>query len=477
MTERGLERQMTIAKKQLHIEKLKSLFHPKSIALVGVPRETKSGTILFKALLDQGFPGPLYPINPKTDEIGGFKAYPSLKAVKEPIDMAILMVPNSASPQVLEDCIQKEVKLAVLFTSGYGEKGTAEGKALEHRIHEIARSGGMRLLGPNCMGFYSPEAHLSNFPQLSTIPGKMGFIAQSGSLSNIICTLMPTRNMFFSMSVSTGNELDLNSGDFLEYLGQDERTHFIVLYLEGIKDGRRFLKILKKVSRKKPVLIWKVGASKGGSKAALSHTGSIAGSRAIWESIFNQTGAIGITGINQLIDVSTAFYFLTEKLGPRMGIISGPGSLAVAAAEACEKEGLQLAPLDKSTINRLVSLIPKTGTSPVNPVDVGFVAAMDMDFFGNATEIVGEDPSVDALILIGGGLSVELNKKYKERITKARKKIKKPILIISLPGIHTESYHEFFKSEIPVFDSVERAASSYAKVLQYQRWREKLKNT
>ena len=266
---------------QSGFERLRTLFNPRSIALVGVPRSLKSGSILLTALLDQEFSGPLYPINPKADEIEGLKAYPSIGAVEDDIDMAILMVPSSKTVQIMEECVEKGVKLVVLYTAGYREKGTDEGRALENRVLEIARSGGMRLLGPNCMGIYAPESRLSNFPKLSKTSGKMAFIAQSGSLTNMICSLMPLREIFFSMAVSTGNEIDLNSSDFLEYLAQDNSTDLIVLYLEGISNGTRFLNTVKNTAMKKPVLIWKVGMNSAGKKAVLSHTGSMMGSRRI----------------------------------------------------------------------------------------------------------------------------------------------------------------------------------------------------
>ncbi|MDY6879959.1 MAG: CoA-binding protein [Desulfatiglans sp.] len=456
-------------------ERLRKLFNPSSIALVGVPRSLKSGSILLTALLDQDFPGPLYPINPKADEIEGLKAYPSLGAVEGPIDAAILMVPSSKTVQIMEECAAKGVKLVVLYTAGYREKGTEEGRALEQRVLEIARSGGIRLLGPNCMGIYAPESHLSNYPKLSKTPGKLAFIAQSGSLTNMICSLLPLREMFFSMAVSTGNEIDLNSSDFLEYLAQDKNTELIVLYLEGISKGTRFHEVVKETAMKKPVLIWKVGMTNAGKRAVLSHTGSMMGSRRVWESMFKQTGAIGLTGIEDLIDVSTAFYFLPDTVGPNIGIVSAPGSLAVAAAEACERHGLRVAELGRDSIQSLSSLLPETGTSTSNPVDLGFSATMDINYFRESVEVVGRDASVDALFIIGGGLTPDLNREFQRSIADTHKRLNKPIIAISLPGLNVEISRGFFKKGVPVFESVDRAAAAYEKVLRYQTWKRAVK--
>lgn len=455
---------------QLDFEEMKSLFHPRSIALIGVPREYREGRILFEALLDQSFPGPLFLVNPQAKEIEGVKVYAAVKDIFDPVDMAIVMVPRSRSLQIIQECVEKKVKLAVLFTSGYGESGTEDGRELERCILEVARSGGMRLIGPNCMGIYSPEAHLSNFPRLSKMSGKMGLISQSGSLTNMLCRLMPSEEMFFSMAFSTGNEADLNSADFLWYLGQDENTKFIGLYLEGLKDGRRFFNILKETTLRKCVFIWKAGTTEMGNRAAFSHTGSMTGSSKIWEAVFRQTGAICVVGIEEFIDMAKALYFLPEKIGRRIAVISGPGGLAVAAADACEKNGLQLADLNQKTSDSLKSHIPSTGTSFLNPVDLGFFAAMKVELFRKAAEIVGGDPGVEALFIIGGGLTSESSSIFLEMMAEAHETIKKPILIISLPGMNKnyDYLKGFFKHGIPIFDSVERAIASYEKVSRAQ---------
>jgi acyl-CoA synthetase (NDP forming) len=448
----------------------RKFLHPESVALIGVPRGLKQGSIFLRAMMDCDFPGKLYLVNPQAERINGLKVYPSVKAVEDCIDMAILLVPSSKTPQVLQECAEKGVKIAILYTAGYSELGTEEGQALEKRILGIARSGGMRLIGPNCMGIYSPNAHLSNFPELSKIPGKMVLISQSGSLTNMLCKLLPSKGIFFNMAISTGNEVDLNSTDFLWYFGQDNSTKFIALYLEGVKDGRSFFNVLKETTLKKPVIIWKTGATEMGKRAISSHTGSMTGAIEIWEAVFRQCGVTAVLGIEEFIDVATAFYLLPDDLSSRIGVVSGPGGLAVSAADACQKVGLKLANLKQETQMVLSTLIPAIGTSVKNPVDLGFSASLDTNLLGKAAEVIGRDPGVDAIMIIGAGITPEQNKAIPEFLPKAHNVVNKPFIMVSLPGLYVEQVGQLFRYGIPVYDSVERAANAYAKVLGYQHW-------
>ncbi len=455
---------------------LRKLLHPESVALIGVPRGSKQGSIFLRAMLDCDFPGKLFLINPWAEKINGLKAYPSVKAVEDSIYMAILLVPNTETPQVLEECAEKGVKIAVLYSAGYSELGTKEGQALEKHILDIARSRGIRLIGPNCMGIYSPKAHLSNFPGLSKNQGKMGLISQSGSLTNALRKLMPRREMFFSMAISTGNEVDLKSTDFLGYFGHDNHTKLIALYLEGIKDGRGFYNVLKETTLRKPVIIWKTGATEMGERAISSHTGSMTGSIEMWKSVFRQCGVTTVVGIEEFIDAVTAFYVFPEGLSSRIGIVSGPGGLAVSAAEACHRVGLQLANLKQETQMALKLLIPVTGTSVKNPVDLGLSASLDINLFGKVAETVGRDSEVDAIMIIVA-ITPEQNRAFPEVLSKPHNVVRKPFVMVSLPGFGVERIGRLFQQGIPVFDSVERAANAYAKVLRYQNWLKSRKET
>ena len=217
------------------IAQLDALFEAASVAIVGVPRGMKMGKLFLVALLEQGFPGDIYPVNPQAKEIDGLKAYPSVSAIPGPVDLAIVLVPHDHALSVVKECAHKGVKGAVLFTAGYKETGTADGRALEEELVRVARSSGMRLIGPNGMGLYCPKTGLSFFPQVSKEPGPVGIISHSGSLTNILGRLAPQKGIRFSKVVSLGNECDLTSADFLTYLGRDPDTRVIGTYLEGIK--------------------------------------------------------------------------------------------------------------------------------------------------------------------------------------------------------------------------------------------------
>ena len=450
------------------ISQIDDLFHPESIAIIGLPRGMKAGKLFLIALLDQGFPGDIYPVHPEADEIDGLKTYPSVSAIPGPVDLAIILVPHHSTLSVIKECAAKSVKGAILFTAGYKETGTREGMELEEALVRIARSAGMRLFGPNCMGLYSPKTGLSFFPELSKESGPVGFISHSGSLANILGRIAPQRGIRFSKVVSLGNECDLNSADILTYLGNDPETGVIGAYLEGIKDGPYFLEALKTASRKKPVILWKVGLTLQGCRAAFSHTGALAGSKEIWEAVVRQGDAIAVSGFEALADALMGFSLLPPDLGDRVAILSGPGGLAVGAAEACGNNGLILAELSQKTRSALAGFVPPTGTSLSNPVDVGLTASLELEIYIQAARTLAADPEVDALVVAGTGLTPDANRLYAESMIQASKDFQKPFIMVSIPGFGTDLTQTFCGAGIPFFESAERAMRVYAMVRHYR---------
>jgi acyl-CoA synthetase (NDP forming) len=454
------------------IAQLDALFEARSVAIVGVPRGMKMGKLFLVALLEQGFPGDIYPVNPQAKEIDGLRAYPSVSAIPGPVDLAIVLVPHDHALSVVKECAHKGVKGAVLFTAGYKETGTAEGRALEEELVRVARSSGMRLIGPNGMGLYCPKTGLSFFPQVSKEPGPVGIISHSGSLTNILGRLAPQKGIRFSKVVSLGNECDLTSADFLTYLGRDPDTRVIGTYLEGIKEGPFFLKALKAASLQKPVILWKVGLTREGGWAAASHTGALAGSREIWEGVVQQGGAVPVVGFEAWVDTLMGFSLLPHGVGDRMGIISGPGGLAVSAAEACGDNGLRLAPLSPETRAAMAKFVPPAGTSLQNPVDVGLTASLDIEIYIQAARTIAADPGVDAVVIAGIGLNPGGNQRYTEAIIQAQRDSQKPFLMVKISGFDPELAQKFCEAGVPFFETAERAMSTYAKVRRYQSWRE-----
>jgi len=455
------------------IAQIETLFHPRSVAIVGLPRGLKTGKLFLLALQDQNFPGDIYPVNPNVDEIDGLKSYPNISAIPGPVDLAIVLVPSQYTLPVVRECVEKGVKGAILFTSGYSETHTQEGIDLEKKIVAVARAGKMRVIGPNGMGFYVPRSGLSFFPELSRRSGNVGMISHSGSLTNILGRMAAEKGIFFSKMVSIGNACDLGVTDFLDYFGADPETAVIGGYLEGIPNGPAFLKALKSASRKKPVILWKVGMTPEGSRAARSHTGALAGSRDVWQAVARQGGAISVVGFEAYLDVLMAFSLLPGKVGDRLAVLSGPGGLAVSASEACGNEGLKLAELSSETQEALKKIIPPTGTSYRNPVDVGLMASLDIDIYVNAAREVARDPGVDAVVVIGAGLTPETNNAYTSGLIQVQKGHGKPFLIVKIPGFDKKLAQEFCESGLPFFDSAERAMRAYASVLQYRDWQER----
>jgi acyl-CoA synthetase (NDP forming) len=456
------------------IRQLDTLFNPRSLAIVGVPRGLKTGKLFLLALKDTGYAGRIYPVHPEAEEIEGLKAYPDIASVPEAVDLAIVLVPHHRSLPVVRGCADKGVKGVVLFTAGFKETHSEEGKSREAELTHIARTSHMRIMGPNCMGVYCPKSGVSNFPELSKEPGPVGVISHSGSLTNILGRLGPQRGIHFSKMVSLGNECDLHSAELLAYLGQDEDTLVIGAYLEGIKDGPGFLKALKATTQDKPVVLWKLGLTPEGSWAAASHTGSLAGSGEIWEGVIAQGSAVSVTGFDEWVDTLMGFTLLPRSDGNRIAIISGPGGLAVSAAEACGRSGLRLAELSDDTRATLAEMIPPTGTSLRNPVDVGFTAYLDIHIYADAARAVAADKGVDALMVVGIGSTPKTNRMYVDAMIDARRESETPFLMVSIPGFDAALATEFCRSGIPFFDTPERAAATYARIRTYWQWREKI---
>jgi acyl-CoA synthetase (NDP forming) len=454
-------------------DQLDAIFDSRSVAIVGLPRGMKTGKLFLISLQDQGFRGRIYPVHPEAREIDGLKTYPSVSAIPGPVDLAIVLVPHHSALLVVKECAAKGIKGAVLFAAGYRESGTDEGRALEEELTRVARSSGMRLFGPNCMGLYCPKTGLSFFPELPREPGPVGFISHSGSLANILGRIGSRKGIRFSKSVSLGNECDLTCTDMLSYLGNDPETGVIGAYLEGIKDGPAFLHALKGASREKPVILWKVGMTSEGMRAASSHTGALAGSREVWEAVVRQGGAVPVVGFEAMVDSLMGFSLLPANLGDRIAILSAPGGLAVAAAEACGQVGLRLAEISRASRSALAEFVPPTGTSLRNPVDVGLGAALDTEIYIRAARTIAADPGVDALVVIGRGMNEESNRLFAESMIRAHENHGKPFVVVGTPGFNEGFADGFFQAGLPFFESVERAMSVYAQVRQYQVWREK----
>jgi acyl-CoA synthetase (NDP forming) len=429
---------------------------------VGVPRTPRPGQLFLRALLDPGYPGRIYPVNPNAEEILGLRCYPSVSSLPEVVDLAIVVVPPAQAPPVVKECAERGVKAAILFTAGFSELGTEEGRALGAELMAAVRSGPLRMVGPNCMGVYVPKTGLGSFPDLPSEQGPIAFVSQSGSLSNRIVWSGGERALAFSKVVSVGNQDDLETSDFLEYLVEDPETQIIAAYLEGAKDGRRLWRALTAAGRRKHLVVWKVGRTGSGARAAHSHTGALAGEAKVWSGMLRQAGAIQVRDFDEMLDILVALRHLGRPTGDRMAIVTGPGGPAVSAADACEEAGLTLADLAEATQARLRGVVASTGTSVRNPVDIGLQLAAAAEMYREALAATIDDPGVDAVVVIGSSGQAEGWQAHVEAMGELARAVGKPVLYASFLAGDPVVARALAVAGIPSFASAERALQAYA---------------
>jgi acyl-CoA synthetase (NDP forming) len=453
------------------VEQLSHIFNAESVALVGASdKEGSFGRLFLEGLRDAGC-RKIYPVNPKREEILGFKAFPSISAVPDQVDVAILLTPPESVLGLVKECVENRVKGAVVFASGFGEMG-AEGKELEREIGRIGREGGTRIIGPNCIGFFNPRAGVITYPQvllkgIPKEPGSMGGFSQSGSFVDYLVWFLATKGVRFSSVVSCGNECDLAAEDYLEYLGQDEETKTIVSYMEGVKDGRRFFEVAREVSRKKPIILWKGGMSEQGARAAASHTGALAGSAGIWQAMFKQAGIIDVSSVEEVVDCAVAFNYLPLPKGRRIAIIGGQGGTGVGTADNCWAMGLELPRLAESTVARLREVLPPIGTSVGNPTDTGVASLLDPSLYAKAIEIVAQDEGIDMILVISTPVQACL-----EHVAAAANSIGKPLAVsvYALPESEPEMYGFLSGRGVAAYPDPRRAVCALARMAEYARF-------
>jgi acyl-CoA synthetase (NDP forming) len=414
---------------------LKSLFQPASVAVVGASQdELKSGGMFVSSLLKDGYKGTVYPINRKESEIMSLKSYPSVLDVPGEIDLAIIAVPAQGVPPVMTECARKGVKFAVVHSVGFSELG-AEGRALERQMVENARSGGVRIVGPNCMGIFSPKGCLNTivpFTRVPMEPGGVAFIGQSGWASENTTRLGSERGLRFSGIISIGNQSDLTVEDFLEYFGNDPETKVFAAYIESIKHPRRFLKLADEISPKKPIIVWKGGSSELGAKAAASHTGSLAGNYALFEAISRQKGIISAQSLEELLDLAVAFSCPCLPTGREVGLLIEAGGGAVATDDACARAGLNISPLPQHIQQQLREFlegkIPPSNARG-NPVDLVWVSFADApSVYTTCLEIMA--PAVDSCLTICYAFIQD--EPFLSRLESIRDQNRKPLIVV--PG-------------------------------------------
>ncbi len=416
--------------------------------------------------------------------------YTSLMDIPEPVDLAIVAVGRAVALRVLEDCIRKEVAAAHFFTAGFAETDTEEGIRLERLLKERAEEAEFHLIGPNCMGIFNPKAGLKQaMGQYDAYWGSVGFISQSGTHAINFALEAHLQGVDINKSVSFGNGTVLDSAEYLEYFGQDEEISVIGMYLEGVRDGRRFLEVLKRVSARKPVVIWKGGRMEGGGRAIASHTGSLAVPKAIWDAAMKQGGAVTVAGVEELIDTLKALLHLSPVHGNRVGLTGGSGGQSVAITDAFNEAGLDVPRLTQESYGELATFYNLVGGGYVNPIDTGNSNRAELK---RIMDIIERDANIDNVVLLmgmgmGGGPQDPSSDKSPpqdrvpggvDSVIALRKRTSKPVMAAVSSPFSTGGVQEarrvikkLQENGVPAFTTVERAAAALKNALDYYRFR------
>jgi acyl-CoA synthetase (NDP forming) len=455
--------------------KLDRAFNPKVIAVIGDKGTNGYGWLRGQA----NFKGKRYSVQVDPKEIEGIKAmgvenFLSLMDIPEPVDLAIVAVPRPVAYRILEDCIKKDVAAAHFFTSGFSETDTEEGKLAEKMMVERARQANFHLVGPNCMGLYNPAVGICQTPrQRGGFTGNVGFISQSGTHAITFSEEAFQQGLAVNKSVSFGNGRVLDCTDYLEFFAQDDSIKIIGMYLEGTRDGIRFIKTLKKVTAKKPVVIWKGGRTEEGSRAIASHTGSLAVPQKIWSSAISQCGAIEVASIEELVDTLNAILLMKPVFGNRVGVAGGSGGQSVAIADIFAENGLKVPALSKKSYDMLASFFVLIGSSYRNPIDPG----VNRRETPRIMDILEQDDNIDNLVLMTSVMSqfraaAQIEKDV-SMLAELKQRSRKPVSVV-LGHYSPDAAEETSKViqklcdvGVPTFISTERGARAIRNAHKY----------
>ena len=449
---------------------LDPLFKPESIAVIGASStEGKLGYVLTGMIIEFGYQGNLFLVNPSPKKIFGLMPYPSVKDISAEVDLAIALVPAKYIPQVAADCGEAGVRALVIISSGFKEAGE-EGALLQTELIKIQERFGMRIMGPNCEGFVN--CHQSLFATAfrtmfknDTKPGPVSIISQSGCVTGLAYKRIQERGIGISIAASVGNEADLKAIDYFEYLAAEPNTRVITSFLEGIRDGKRFKEKMRKITAEKPVVILKAGRSEASKEAAMSHTGSMVGKDEIISAVFRQTGIIRADTVDELLDISIAFASQPVLRGGGVGIITTGGGLGVHAADMCAWSGFDVPGLSTKAEETIKELIGSYG-SLKNPVDLGtgFTAKNTAE----VTEVLADEPGINAIMFI---LTAFPKVEIAEYLLETKKRISKPLFLVSTAERASgEVYDYFIEHGFPVYSSPAGVANSLRGMREYSRY-------
>jgi acetyl coenzyme A synthetase (ADP forming)-like protein len=463
---------------------LEPFFKPRSVAIIGASREPrKFGHVIFKNFVGSGFKGKTYPVNPKAESILGFKAYSSLNEIPDEVDLTVIAVPAPIVPHQIDECLSKNVKAAVIISGGFRETGE-KGEKLEREIKEKTVGSNLRIIGPNCLGVYDPSSHVDTLflptyrlkrPKL----GSIAFISQSGAFGAAVLDWAASQDIGISKFISIGNKIDVDEVDLLSYLNDDPLTTCIAVYVESIGRGREFLKIASRVTENKPIVVLKGGTTPEGASAALSHTGSMAGSPKIYEGVFEQAGAIQALSVDELFDYARVLaYQPAPKFQKSVAIITNGGGFGVISTDEASKLGIELASFSPETMKTLKEKLPDYAI-PRNPLDL--VGDADVERYRIALNTVSSDPNVGIILVIVLLQTSYLESDVVDAITESQVTYGKPTIVCSTGGEFTQILAKMLEEDhIPSYVTPERAINAINALLKYRKAledKEKRKNS
>ena len=458
---------MSVSAQIRHELPLRSFFSPASVCLIGATdREGSVGCTVMRNLVQGGYKGRVFPVNPKRSELFGSRCYPSIGAIPEPVDLAVVVTPAVTVPGIIAECVDARAAAAVVISAGFREKG-AEGAALEREIQVQLSRGATRLIGPNCLGLMNPWLGLNaTFAHDIGRPGKVAFLSQSGALLTAVLDWSLVEEVGFSAIVSTGSMLDVGWGDLISFFGEDSKTESILVYMESIGDARSFLSAAREVAFSKPIIVIKAGRSEAASRAAASHTGALAGSDEVYDAAFRRSGVVRVQNISDIFHMAEALSKQPRPRGARLMILTNAGGPGVLATDALIATGGDLAALSSSSLQALDAFLPPHW-SKANPIDI--LGDADPERYAKALEIIIQDPNCDGLLAILAPQGMTDSAQVAKHLTPYAKGSGKPLLaswmggksvakgvgILNTSGIPTLSYPD---TAARVFNSMWRYA-------------------
>jgi acetyl coenzyme A synthetase (ADP forming)-like protein len=452
---------------------LEKFFNPASVAVIGVSHDPKKlGYIVFENFVRE-FSGRVYPVNPDTTPILGKIVYPSVKKIPDKIDLAVVVVPAPVAQKVVHECIDKKIPNIIVISGGFSEIG-GKGIVLEQRLKKIVdgAKGKTRVVGPNCIGVFDPKTKvdtmfLSRERLRRPKEGSIAFISQSGAVGSTILDWLSQEGIGISKFVSYGNGIDANETDFLEFFAEDKDTHVIAVYVEGMKaDGKRFLEVMKRVSRKKPIVVLKAGKTEKGAKAAASHTGSLAGTARIYSAAFKQSGIIEAENWEELFDFVKTFSMQPLPRGSRLAIITDGGGFGVLATDEAERQKLQVPEPSQMLKNKLKIKMPDYVILR-NPIDL--TGDANTERYLHTMEEMLSSKEYDGAVVVSLMQIPTLDSKVADAIVEM-KKFGKPIVVCAVGSDYTQRVVKNLESnEIPLFPTPERAVRAFTALWNYKK--------